>query len=156
MKTDASLTDAIIRRIVQGADPVYSEVYIYGEPDNMTAVLEKLEEDYGAAHPCRRVVRITGEEYMERVCQVLLKGKLVNLMFPLEEECGLFIFRDIEKLGGKESYMELIYGVLDHCLEHHIQLVVTGSVPVKELDCLEDRIRAQLAGCLCCSLEQVG
>ena len=51
MKTDASLTDAIIRRIVQGADPVYSAVYIYGEPDNMTAVLENWKKTTGRPIP---------------------------------------------------------------------------------------------------------
>ena len=153
MKAGAYMTEAVIRRIVRGEDPVYSTVYFYGEPEHVAAALEKLEEDYRAANPEKRLVLVDGEEYVEGLYRAVGTDRLARYMYPLEREYDLFVLRGIEEIGRGEFPMETIYGILDHCLEYHVQLVVTGSVPVKDLICLEDRLRAQLSGGLCCRVD---
>lgn len=152
MQENVPMLDAVIENIVRKGNPVYKTVYFYGEPDAVIEVLDNLEGAYRAAHPRKRLIRSSGGVFARWAYDAMAHSGRVDPVF-LAEDCDFLIFRDIEQLGGKEFCMELIYWVLDYCLEHNIQLVVTGSVPVKDLICLEDRIRAQLAGCLCCSVD---
>lgn len=129
------LVREVLQQIIRRKSPVYDVVYFYGAPEATAAVIDTLVEGCEA---CGKITVRKNRDYLYLVTPGAEKAP----------KCDLFIFEGIDAVAGCECAEQVLYGLLDGCLEGDIQIVITGSAPVTQR--LAPRIRAQIDGGIIC------
>ena len=143
----------VVSEIIKRNSGIYDVVYFYGQGGATTAVIEKL---LASCQSCigRNVIRTSGAAFCKTLSARIQAG---NLGSPFPEEalfsCDLFIFEDIDAIACHSVAQESLYNILNWLLEHHVQIVITGSAPAARMDLLSSRICAQIAGGLGCPVD---
>ena len=66
------LIPALIQGVANKRREVYNPIYLYGDPDTLTSVLDRLSAKYTAKNPTDKIVRITGAAFAEKCIRSLL------------------------------------------------------------------------------------
>lgn len=145
----------VLSEIIKRKNAIYDVVYFYGEPKAAVAMIDELLRSYSSCYKSKNIIRMNGQVFFKNQLQNIKEGKSLQVLS--EEElcnCDLFIFEEIDTIAGLQTTEQAIYGVLDWFLEHNVQIVITGSVPISHMDKLAPRICAQLAGGISCPVVQ--
>lgn len=153
MNSTQRLNESILAGILRQEDPLFRHIYFYGTARDTGDILLRILPQYCAQHPDDNVVFLTGEDFHAEVTRVIHNGEVTpERMTSGPSSCDLFVLSGIDALNGKEISQQALYWVLDWFLEHKVPTVITGSKNPGSLLLLEDRIRAQLEGCLICAV----
>ena len=133
---DVQFLQKLIDEITSRQADIYNIVYFYGNQHHINTMIDVI------AKKChnRQITRVTGSAFRDEMMQIILNGGQSTL------DCDLYIFERIEKVAGLEANEQRLYGVLDWLLEQKKQIIITGTIPVKEIERLAPRIRAQIDG----------
>ncbi len=132
-------------RIAEGANPVYSVAYFYGDRDKLSKRMDMLAIAYTEQHPGAKVVSVTAEEYIHGMIMSIKYG-IWNPHRVIFRDCELLIIKDFEKFGGKESCMEELYYVLDRRLLFKRSIVICADRQPNAIPKLDDRLLTILEG----------
>jgi len=143
----------VISGIIAHKNSAYDFVYLYGNPQVTTAVVNTLMADYSAHHQNARIMRTSGPQFLDDLLQNIKAGKPYALPDGGLLDCDLFVFEGIDSVAGRMTAEQRLYGMFDWLIENHVQVVVTGEMHPEAMLTLAHRICAQLEGGLVCMVE---
>ena len=133
---DVEFLQKLIDEITSRQADIYNVIYFYGNRHNINTIIDDIVKK---CHN-RQITKVTGSAFRDETLQIILhEGQSIP-------DCDLYIFESIEKVAGLEANEQRLYGVLDWLLEQKKQIIITGAIPVKEIESLAPRIRAQIDG----------
>lgn len=137
----------VLSGIITRRNPAYDVVYFYGKSNDTTIVVDELLRSYSSCYKNKNAIRMNGQVFLENQLQNIRDGKCQSVLSEEElHTCDLFVFEEIDKIAGLQVTEQALYGLLDWLLEHNVQIVITGSVPIAYMDKLAPRIRTQICG----------
>ena len=148
-----SFVSGIIDGITIEKSSIYKSVYFYGSSDNCSYAVDKATQAYATQNPEKKIVRITGDGFTEKMISSIKNGTSDRFKSEMAN-ADFLIMEQIDSIAGKEASMQLFYGIFDKVYESGRQIIVTGSVPPKDIPALANRIRTQLEGGIMCRLEK--
>ena len=134
-------TKETIDAIVDNDGALYDVVYLYGSWAAVAARVEDILGAYRGKYPQNSVQHNDGEWFLAETIHTVRMGRRCQL-----PECDLYVLENIDKVAGRESAEQRLYGILDNQLENKRRILVTGKEPLCNAITLADRINAQVAG----------
>ena len=142
------LTERLGQAVAHNRDGLYNVVYLYGNEESVTLLLDTVVVLTASAQPDKKVARIKANFLADEWYRDILQGRR-----PAVPECDVLILEGIHEVAGREVMEQLLYGVFDHFLESHRRLIFTGNGPTSQIQSLAERIRAQIDGGVALELE---
>ena len=134
-----------LERIAEGANPVYSVAYFYGDQNKLSKRMEMLASDYAKQHPGAKVLCISARDFIEGAVRSVKYG--ITDSHPIcFRDCDFLIMKDFEVFGGKEAMMQEAYYILDHRLISQKPFVICADRQPNAIPGLWDRLLTILEG----------
>ena len=143
--------ETMVSAIVARDYALYDLVYFFGSPKDTAILVDKLLQKYSDAHPQKHVIRMNAQDINTILFYNIKYSTRMPVLTETEfDRCDLFVLEYLDTVAGYPLTEELLYGVLDQFLEHHVQIVVTGNVRLADMRKLAPRIRAKIDGGISC------
>ncbi len=139
--------EKVLKLFCRDPQQISRSIYLYGDSEQVGALIDAIEVQFGESHPDEVIKRRTGSALTEEVLQSILDGDRARLVSELSA-CDLLLVEDIQAIAYRESTMEFVYSVLDRLECRQSCFVVSGNAALREIPGLSDRIRALLEGAL--------
>ena len=146
---DQILQTKLIDAFTDRTSPVYDLLYLYGAHQTTAGFIDALTNQYAERHPSAQIVRTTSESFRDETIRKVVAGERFSATL-----CDLFILEDISELAGMEANEQRLYGILDWLIENKRQVVISGDVPISQINKLAPRICAQVNGGISCALNE--
>ena len=143
--------EKVLNSIIERESKIYDLVYFFGRPKDTTLVIDELLQKFSVCYQNKTVIRMNARDITTIMCNNIIRNTRMPVLNDVElNVCDLFVLEHLDTVAGFLVTEELLYGVLDWFLEHHVQIVVTGNMRTADMEKLAPRIRAQIDGGISC------
>lgn len=131
----------------------HNRLFIYGNMQEISAILDTFESQYKKAFPSRLVSRINGKEFIDLIISSVKQqidnknSKVADGLSKLAESDPL-IFEAVDSLTGYRVPLEKLYFIIDRLFERGKTVIFTAEVPPAEIKQMENRNISQFEGCI--------
>ncbi|HEX2203754.1 MAG TPA: DnaA/Hda family protein [Longimicrobium sp.] len=137
---------AAARRAAESPGTSYNPLYVYGAPGvGKTHLLHALAAHGRAVRPELRVDYRTADALVDDVSSAVAAGN-VDAFRDTLLEAGLLLIDGAHRLAAKQRTQEELLAVWDDLLRAGTQVVVAAERPPAELEGVDERLKAKLAG----------
>lgn len=145
--------EKVLNAIVERENRIYDLVYFFGRPKDTMLVIDELLHNISVCHHNKTVIRMNARDITTILCNNVKHNTRMPVLNDVElNVCDLFVLEHLDTVAGFLVTEELLYGVLDWFLEHHVQIVITGNMRTADMEKLAPRIRAQIDGGISCPI----
>ena len=143
--------EKVLNSIIGRENRIYDLVYFFGRPKDTTLVIDELLQKFSGYYQNKTVIRMNARDITTILCNNVKHNMRMPVLNDAElNNCDLFVLEYIDTVAGFQVTEELLYGVLDWFLEHHVQIVITGNMRLADMEKLVPRVRAQIDGGISC------
>ena len=144
----------MVSQAVSGPDPSrYNPLFLHGPTAvGKTHLMHAMRSRVLAADPSRRVVYITGEDFLNEM-QDAIRSRTMPRFRQRFRNCDLFLLDNIHFLEAKKGTQQEFLHTFDCLFEQGCQIVVTSSRPPEELAWLETGLASRLEGGLVVAID---
>ena len=143
--------EKVLNAIVERENRIYDLVYFFGRPKDTMLVIDELLRNISVCHHNKTVIRMNARDITTILCNNVKHNTRMPVLNDAElNNCDLFVLEYIDTVAGFLATEELLYGVMDWFLEHHVQIVITGNMRLADMEKLAPRIRTQIDGGISC------
>ena len=146
--------NAVTAAIYRAGGLRHNPLYLYGSPLQLAEVVNKIVEQ-ALLGACNKVMQVNAEDFSSALICGILEDRNYDVRKSFRNS-DMLVFENIEGLGGKEMSQEEFYCLFDHYYERGKQIIITSSVPPRELHRLEDRIHTQIESGLIFCVDEMG
>ncbi len=143
--------DGVVDGIIDGRREIYNPVCFIGSREAVASVLDQIVAGYTQSYPDKKMLRIDGITYSQKLIQNVKENNLVEFRNHMKS-CDLLIMESIEEIGGRQATMQEFYGLFDALYEHGGQIIIGSAKAPNEILSLEDRVRTQLESGIICNV----
>ena len=152
-KMDKELCSRILSELLADNSLNHNRLFIYGNRQEISAILDRFESQYTKVFPTRYVSRISGEAFHNAIISSVkqqIENKTTKAPDRLRElpESELLIFEDVDSLAGHQVLMERLYIIIDRLFEHEKTVIFTAEIPPAKIKQMESRNISQFEGCI--------
>ena len=152
-KMDKKLCSRILSELLADNSLNHNRLFIYGNRQEISAILDSFESQYTKVFPTRYVSRISGEAFHNAIISSVkqqIENKNAKVSDGLDSlvESELLIFEDVDSLAGHQVLMERLYIIIDRLFERGKTVIFTAELPPVEIKLMENRNISQFDGCI--------
>lgn len=135
----------ILRQVAEHpGDEGYNPLFLYGS--GKTHLLRGAVNCILEGDPRRKVVHLTGEQYVKGLIQAVRAGTERAFRDALQDGVDVLVLEEVQHLAGKERAQEVFFHLFDELYERGTQIILTADRRPQELRNMEERVICQFSG----------
>ena len=138
------LAHAAARRVASGGQVSFNPLFLHGRVGlGKTHLMQAIAWELQEAHPEKRVMFLSAEQFMYRFIQSLREKATMDFKH-LFRTVDVLLVDDVQFIAGKESTQEEFFHTFNALVDQGKQVVISADRSPAEISDLEERIMSRL------------